>query len=121
MFFTVVDKEPAQVTTADVLAFIETQRAPLEGPNVVRLEDAERGLSTRTIKRRLASVSGLFAYLQARVAEGQTVVGRFTCAGTHTGTWLGHSATGRRFGGPRCTSSVSSRGARPSLGPGRHP
>jgi predicted ester cyclase len=25
------------------------------------------------------------------------VVGRFTCSGTHTGTWLGHSATGRRF------------------------
>ena len=31
------------------------------------------------------------------VAEDDTVVGRFACSGTHTGTWLGHSATGRRF------------------------
>ncbi|WP_395108361.1 ester cyclase [Actinomadura sp. SCN-SB] len=28
-----------------------------------------------------------------------TVVGRFTCSGTHTGTWRGHSPTGRRFTG----------------------
>jgi ketosteroid isomerase-like protein len=31
------------------------------------------------------------------VAEGDTVVGRFTCSGTHTGDWLGHAPTGRRF------------------------
>lgn len=31
------------------------------------------------------------------VAEGETVVGRFACSGTHTGTWLGHPPTGRRF------------------------
>jgi predicted ester cyclase len=25
------------------------------------------------------------------------VVGRFSCSGTHTGDWLGHQPTGRRF------------------------
>jgi integrase/recombinase XerD len=65
VFFTEVDKEPNQVGTADVLEFIKSQRAPRRGSNVVRLEDAEQGLSARTIKRRLASLSGLFAYLVA--------------------------------------------------------
>ncbi|MEA2585630.1 MAG: hypothetical protein QOF33_3715 [Thermomicrobiales bacterium] len=31
------------------------------------------------------------------IAEGDKVVGRFTCSGTHLGDWLGHSPTGRRF------------------------
>ena len=31
------------------------------------------------------------------IAEGDKVVGRFTCSGTHLGTWLGHPPTGRRF------------------------
>ena len=31
------------------------------------------------------------------IAEGDTVVGRFTCSGTHLGDWLGHAPTGRRF------------------------
>ena len=31
------------------------------------------------------------------VADGDTVVGRFTCSGTHLGEWLGHAPTGRRF------------------------
>ena len=31
------------------------------------------------------------------VAEGDQVVGRFTCSGTHRGPWLGHPPTGRRF------------------------
>ena len=31
------------------------------------------------------------------IAEGDTVVGRFTCSGTHLGAWLGHPPTGRRF------------------------
>jgi site-specific recombinase XerD len=66
VFFSVVRKPPAAVTTADVFAFINSQRAPRHGPKVVRLEDGEAGLSARTIKRRLASVSGLFAYLVVR-------------------------------------------------------
>lgn len=65
VFFTVVGKDPTEVTTADVLGFIEAQRLPVRGANVVRLEDGEAGLSARTIRRRLSSVSGLFEYLCA--------------------------------------------------------
>ena len=70
VFFTVIAKEPAAVTTADVFAFIKAQRAPRRGPRVVRLEDGEAGLSVRTIKRRLATVSGLFDYLVTRADAG---------------------------------------------------
>ena len=66
VFFRVVAKDPEQVTTADVLGFITEQRRPRRGDNVVRLEDGEVGLSARTIKRRLSSVSGLYGYLVAR-------------------------------------------------------
>jgi predicted ester cyclase len=31
------------------------------------------------------------------VAEGDTVVARFRCSGTHLGEWRGHPPTGRRF------------------------
>ncbi len=65
VFFSIVDKDPAAVTAADVFGFIKAQRAPRRGTNVVRLDDGEAGLSARTIKRRLASVSGLYAYLVA--------------------------------------------------------
>src|SRR4029453_1570897 len=70
VFFTEGVKQPAGVTPADVLGFIKAQRAPRRGRGVVRLEDGEAGLSARTIKRRLASVSGLFDYLVARGDSG---------------------------------------------------
>jgi site-specific recombinase XerD len=70
VFFTVVGKEPAQVTAADVFAFMKAQRAPRRGPKVVRLEDGESGLAARTLARRLSSISGLFAYLVARGDAG---------------------------------------------------
>jgi integrase/recombinase XerD len=73
VFFGVVAKEPAAVTTADVFAFIKRQREPRRGGKVVRLEDGEAGLAARTIKRRLSSVSGLFSYLLARGDAGVTV------------------------------------------------
>jgi site-specific recombinase XerD len=63
VFFTEVDKEPADVGVNDVLAFITAQRQPRLDTNVVRLRDGEAGLSSSTIKRRLSSVSGLFSYL----------------------------------------------------------
>lgn len=62
-FFAVVDKAPTEVTSADVLSFISAQRKPRGDGRVVRLVDGESGLSARTIKRRLSSVSGLFSYL----------------------------------------------------------
>jgi predicted ester cyclase len=31
------------------------------------------------------------------IAEGEKVVGRFLCSGTHLGGWRGHPPTGRRF------------------------
>lgn len=61
-FFAVVDKPPHGVVTGDVLAFIAEQRQPRHD-RVVRLADGEAGLSSRTIKRRLSSVSGLYAWL----------------------------------------------------------
>src|SRR5437016_8594064 len=63
VFFSVIDKDPLAVTPADVLAFIAEQRRPRGDGRVVRLVDGEAGLSARTIKRRVATVSGLFGYL----------------------------------------------------------
>jgi len=70
VFFSVVGKEPAAVSRADVFAFLAEQRAPRQGETVVRLQDREQGLAARTIARRLSSVSGLFAYLAAREDSG---------------------------------------------------
>jgi integrase/recombinase XerD len=66
VFFAVVGRDPVEVSEADVLGFIRSQRQPRRGVSVVRIEDGEAGLSARTIKRRLASVSGLFEYLIIR-------------------------------------------------------
>jgi integrase/recombinase XerD len=66
VFFSVVPKEPTDVVTADIFVFITAQKKPRRGPRIVRLEDGEAGLSARTVKRRLASVSGLFGYLMTR-------------------------------------------------------
>jgi integrase/recombinase XerD len=66
VFFSVIEKEPETVTAADVLDFLRAQRRPRRGVGVVRLEDGEAGLSARTIKRRLASVTGLYEYLIIR-------------------------------------------------------
>ena len=66
VFFTVVSVAPKQVAVVDVLAFIEQQRAPRRGENVVRLVDGEVGLAASTIKRRLATVSSFFDFLVLR-------------------------------------------------------
>jgi hypothetical protein len=65
VFFTVMAKSPRRVRPADVLAFMTAQRTGGEG----RLQVAgngEGGVSARTLRRRLSSVSGLYAFLQAR-------------------------------------------------------
>jgi predicted ester cyclase len=44
-----------------------------------------------------ASFPDLHMEIVDLVAEGDTVVGRFTCSATHLGDWLGQAPTGRRF------------------------
>jgi site-specific recombinase XerD len=63
VFFSVVDKGPVEVTAGDVLEFMAAQRRPRGDGKVVRLADGEAGLSARTIKRRVATVSGFYAWL----------------------------------------------------------
>jgi len=72
VFFSVIDKDPVDIETADVLAFIKEQRQPRHGATVVRIEDGEAGLSARTIKRRLATIAGLYEYLIIRGDAGVT-------------------------------------------------
>jgi len=64
VFFTVVDKAPAEVTSTDVLAFITAQRNGGQGR--LQLAGEPAGVSSRSVRRRLSSVSGLFAFLHAR-------------------------------------------------------
>lgn len=75
VFFTVVGVGPVEVTTTEVLRFIEAQRQPRNG-NVVRLVDGEAGMAASTIKRRLATVSSLFDYLAMRGLVGRNPVRR---------------------------------------------
>jgi len=65
VFFAFVGKEPVDVTTADMFEFITSQRFPVKGNNVIRIDDGEKGLSARTIARRLATLSGLYGYLSS--------------------------------------------------------
>jgi site-specific recombinase XerD len=67
-FFTVIEKEPVEVTPVDVFEFLAHQRGDR---TVIRISDRESGVSARTIARRLSSVAGLYAYL---VARGDTPV-----------------------------------------------
>lgn len=62
-FFSVVDKDPVEVVSADVFEFLAHQRGDR---TVIRMSDRESGLSARTIARRLSSASGFYAYVVAR-------------------------------------------------------
>jgi predicted ester cyclase len=44
-----------------------------------------------------ASFPDVHMELVELIAEGDKVVGRFTCSATHLGEWLGQAPTGRRF------------------------
>jgi integrase/recombinase XerD len=75
VFFTVVGKPVRRVRPADVLAFITVQRIGGEG----RLQVADAGaggVSARTLRRRLSSVSGLYGFLLARGDVGVNPVPR---------------------------------------------
>ena len=45
----------------------------------------------------LTSFSDLDMEIVDLIAENDKVAARFLCSGTHTGEWLGHAPTGRRF------------------------
>jgi hypothetical protein len=64
VFFCAVGKPPEVVTSADVLAFMTAQRVGGHGHLQVAGENAG-GVSARTLRRRLSSVSGLHSFLQA--------------------------------------------------------
>jgi len=67
VFFTAVGKSPWRVVAADVLAFVTAQYAGGPPRRLQPVGDAAGGgVSARTVRRRLSSVSGLFAFLQAR-------------------------------------------------------
>ena len=65
VFFGVVDKDPLEVKTADVYAFVKAQRQGPPASKVVRLADGSAGLELSTIQRRLSTLSGFYAYLVA--------------------------------------------------------
>jgi integrase/recombinase XerD len=68
VFFSWCGKRPAVVTTKDVVAFVAEQRRGTS--KVVAIGDGGSGLSSRTVARRLSSLSGLYAYLLARGDAG---------------------------------------------------
>jgi integrase/recombinase XerD len=66
VFFAVVGKPPHEVTSGDMLGFVTAQHT---GGELGRLQPVVRGVagvSARTVRRRLSSVSGLFGFLLAR-------------------------------------------------------
>jgi integrase/recombinase XerD len=66
-FFTVVAKDPGEVRAVDVVGFVNAQRrARVGAENVVRISDGGSGLSSATIRRRLAAVSAFYGYLITR-------------------------------------------------------
>ncbi len=65
VFFSIVSKPLQEVSSADVLAFISAQRAGGDG-RAVRAVDENAGVSSRTVARRISTVSGLFSFLLVR-------------------------------------------------------
>jgi hypothetical protein len=69
VFFTVVGKAAEEARAVDVLGFItakRTGRPSTEPLQPVSADDGSAGVSTSTVARPLSTISGFFAYLQAR-------------------------------------------------------
>jgi len=68
VFFEVVGKAPKRVRPGDVLGFMTAQRTgqPSMSAQLRPVHDQAGGVSARTLRRRLSSVSGLFAFLHVR-------------------------------------------------------
>ena len=75
----------------------------LNGGELAALDELYTRSLALTARRWIEPFRQAFPDLQMEivqlVAEGDTVVGRFRCAGTHLGEWRGHRPTGRRFQG----------------------
>jgi len=59
LFFNIIEKPVAEVSTADVLRFMQIQ----SHPPATKSDDQPPGVCARTLKRRLCAVSGLYTYL----------------------------------------------------------
>src|SRR6478672_9792082 len=69
VFLAVVDRPVEAVTATDVLGFITAQRsgaAHLPDPLLGPIASDTVGVSLRTVRRRLSTVAGLYAFLTAR-------------------------------------------------------
>ncbi|MBB2988508.1 tyrosine-type recombinase/integrase [Terracoccus luteus] len=69
VFFTVVAKPVQAVTATDLLGFITAQRSGavhLSDPLLAPVEDGTVGVSLRNVRRRLSTITGLYAFLTAR-------------------------------------------------------
>ena len=55
------------------------------------------GAAKRWIAPFRASFPDVHMEIVELIAEGDKVVGRFTCSATHLGAWLGQAPMGRRF------------------------
>ena len=86
VFFEHVAKDPVDVVVADLLDFVKAQRLGPSSSTVVRI-DGSAGLALSTIKRRLSTLSGFYAYLVAtdRLDRSPVLAGLATRASTRRG------------------------------------
>jgi hypothetical protein len=89
VFFAVVGKQIADVRPADVLAFVTAQRSGRSSIDGVlqAVDDKRAGVSSSTVRRRLSSVSGLYAFLHARGDVPTNPVLWVRCARIGTERW----------------------------------
>jgi predicted ester cyclase len=73
----------------------------LNGGRLEVLDDLYTAGPARAARRWIAPFLASFSDLDMRVvdvvSDGERAAARFSCSGTHTGTWQGHAPTGRRF------------------------
>jgi predicted ester cyclase len=73
----------------------------LNGGNLELIDELYAPELAEAAKRWITPFRASFPDVQMEIveliAEGDKVVGRFTCSAIHLGDWLGHAPTGRRF------------------------
>ena len=104
VFFSVVAKDVREVTTADVLAFVEAQRSPRFGPNVVRLMRWRGGFG-RVDDQAPAGV----AVGAVRIPDGPR-----TGEGQSGSAWVGHEAARGSWGSLDQGASPAAPGVEPA-------